>query len=57
MPYLSLHGTDPGDDYPDWLRAIVPTATVDVWAERGHYPHLVEPDSFVRRLAEFDATT
>lgn len=56
VPYLSLHGTDPGDDYSDWLRAVVPSATVDVWAEQGHYPHLTEPDRFVKRLQAFDAT-
>jgi pimeloyl-ACP methyl ester carboxylesterase len=56
VPYLSLHGTDPGEDYPDWLRAIVATSTVEVWPERGHYPHLTEPDRFVRRLRRFDAS-
>jgi len=55
VPYLSLHGMDPGDDYPDWLTAIVPGSTVDVWLEAGHYPHLTEPDRFVHRLAAFDA--
>jgi pimeloyl-ACP methyl ester carboxylesterase len=25
-----------------------------VWADRGHYPHLIEPDRFVERIAEFD---
>ena len=30
VPYLSLHGNDPGEDYPDWLRAIIPTSTVEV---------------------------
>jgi pimeloyl-ACP methyl ester carboxylesterase len=49
-----LHGNDPGVEYPDWLEAIIPTATVDVWAERGHYPHLVEPGRFVDRLVAFD---
>ncbi len=56
VPYLSLHGTDPGDDYSDWLRAIVPSSTVEIWPEQGHYPHLTDPDRFVRRLAELDAT-
>jgi pimeloyl-ACP methyl ester carboxylesterase len=54
VPYLSLHGSDPGDDYPDWLRAIVPGALVEVWPEAGHYPQLTAPDRFVRRLATFD---
>jgi pimeloyl-ACP methyl ester carboxylesterase len=54
VPYLSLHGNDPGVEYPDWLEAIIPTATVDVWAERGHYPHLVERGRFADRLVAFD---
>lgn len=55
VPYLSLHGTDPGDDYPDWLRAIVPSAEVEYWPETGHYPQLTDPDRFVERLATFDS--
>jgi pimeloyl-ACP methyl ester carboxylesterase len=54
VPYLSLHGADPGDDYPDWLEAIVPGAIVEIWPEAGHYPHLTEPERFVARLAGFD---
>ncbi len=56
VPYLSLHGSDPGDDYADWLRAIVPSATVEYWPETGHYPHLTDRDRFVSRLAAFDAS-
>ena len=55
VPYLSLHGTDPGADYGPWLRRLVPTATVEVWPDRGHYPHLVDPARFRTRLAEFEA--
>jgi pimeloyl-ACP methyl ester carboxylesterase len=49
-----LHGTDPGDEYPDWLRAIVPSAEVEYWPETGHYPHLTVGDRFVSRLVRFD---
>jgi pimeloyl-ACP methyl ester carboxylesterase len=56
VPYLSLHGTDPGDDYADWLEAIIPNAIVEYWPETGHYPHLTATDRFVARLAVFDAT-
>ena len=55
VPYLSLHGADPGPGYEAWLTGVIPTAVVEVWPEFGHYPHLVEPDRFVRRLVEFDA--
>jgi pimeloyl-ACP methyl ester carboxylesterase len=54
VPYLSLHGSDPGDDYPDWLSAIVPGAVAEIWPQAGHYPHLTEPERFVRRLVAFD---
>ncbi len=53
VPYLSLHGTDPGLEYAAWLTGLVPTALVEVW-EDGHYPHLVEPDRFVERIEAFD---
>ncbi len=54
VPYLSLHGSETEENYPDWLRAVIPTAEVEVWADQGHYPHLTEPDRFVRRLQAFD---
>jgi pimeloyl-ACP methyl ester carboxylesterase len=54
VPYLSLHGDDPGEDYPDWLTALVPSATVEIWDGLGHYPQLTAPDRFVRRLRGFD---
>jgi pimeloyl-ACP methyl ester carboxylesterase len=52
-PYLALHGTDPGEAYAAWLKSVVPTATLELWSGLGHYPHLVEPDRFVRRVTEF----
>ncbi len=55
VPYLSLHGIDPGPDYAGWLTDLVPTATVEVWPDLGHYPHLCEPDRFLARVAEFEA--
>jgi pimeloyl-ACP methyl ester carboxylesterase len=54
VPYLSLHGSDPGPDYAPWLTRLVPQAQVEVWPDLGHYPHLLAPDRFVARLAEFD---
>jgi pimeloyl-ACP methyl ester carboxylesterase len=54
VPYLSLHGIDPGADYADWLTSRIPTASVEVWPDLGHYPHLVEPDHFVERIRDFD---
>lgn len=55
-PYLSLHGIDPGDGYDGWLTSKLPSATVEVWPDLGHYPHLVEREQFVERLVAFDQT-
>lgn len=55
VPYLSLHGIDPGPDYADWLTSRIPTAAVEVWPDLGHYPHLIEQDRFVQRVRDFDA--
>lgn len=54
VPYLSLHGLDPGPGYDTWLTARIPTATVEVWPDHGHYPHLVDVDRFVDRVLAFD---
>jgi pimeloyl-ACP methyl ester carboxylesterase len=56
VPYLSLHGIDPGDGYAAWLADLVPGAQVEVWPDHGHFPHLVDPDRFLTRLAAFEAT-
>ncbi len=55
VPYLSLHGIDPGPEYVDWMYRLMPTAAIEVWPESGHYPHLVHPARFLTRLAEFEA--
>lgn len=57
VPYLSLHGIDPGPDYSAWLTAKVPSATVEVWPDQGHYPHLIDQDRFVERVKGFDPAT
>jgi pimeloyl-ACP methyl ester carboxylesterase len=56
VPYLALHGSDPGTAYAGWLTRVVPTATVEVWDGLGHYPHLVEPARFVERVGAFEAS-
>jgi pimeloyl-ACP methyl ester carboxylesterase len=54
VPVLSLHGIDPGPGYAAWLTERVPTATVEVWEGHGHYPHLVDRERFLARVASFD---
>lgn len=53
VPYLALFGIDPGDGYAGWLAQRVPGSVVELWADHGHYPHLVDADRFVARLRSF----
>lgn len=54
VPYLALHGLDPGPDYAAWLTSLVPSASVEVWDGLGHHPHRAEPQRFVERVRAFD---
>jgi pimeloyl-ACP methyl ester carboxylesterase len=54
-PYLAIHGIDPGPEYAAWLTGLVPSASVEVWADQGHYPHLVDQQRFLARVAAFEA--
>jgi pimeloyl-ACP methyl ester carboxylesterase len=56
VDYLAIHGIDPGPDYAGWLTRLVPTATVEIWPEHGHYPHLVDSPRFIARLGQFIAS-
>lgn len=51
MPYLHIGDEDSGTAYRRWLGQRLPVATVDVWPNSGHFPHLASPDRFVQRLA------
>ena len=53
-PYLQIDGLPSGDGYAEWLGARIPGAVVEDWGLLGHYPHLVEQNRFVARVAEFD---
>ncbi len=53
VPYLSLHGEDPGPEYRVWLGGVIPQAEVEVWPGSGHYPHLMDPDRFLARVTRF----
>lgn len=54
VPYLAIHGLEPGDDYVDWLHEVLASGTVAEWPETGHYPHLLDPDRFLERLEMFE---
>ncbi|MHB1739428.1 MAG: alpha/beta fold hydrolase [Actinomycetes bacterium] len=53
VPYLAIHGCDPGPGYQQWLTGLLPSATVELWVGDGHYPHLVEPERFAARVTAF----
>lgn len=50
-PYVIVAGAEPDADYRSWLRAMLPQATVIVWPESGHFPHLAHPRDFAQVLA------
>lgn len=56
-PYLAIHGSELPPDYLDWLEARTGPATVEVWSDLGHYPHLVEPERFVARVLGFTGSS
>lgn len=55
VPFLAVHGIDPGPEYETWVRENITGAEFEVWAETGHYPHLVHPVRFLERVRSFDA--
>jgi pimeloyl-ACP methyl ester carboxylesterase len=55
VPYLALHGIDPGPGYAEWLGERIAGSSVEIWPDHGHYPHLVDPRRFVDRIVAFDA--
>ena len=57
VPYLALHGSDPGPGYAEWLQAVMPTAELEVWDGMGHWLHLLDPDRFATRVRSFLAST
>ena len=57
VPYFALHGNDPGTAYTDWLTSAVPTASLEVWDNMGHYPHLVDQGPFLELINDLDPHT
>ena len=55
MPVLILHGTNdpiPAVSATEWQGAF-PNATLHLIARSGHFPHVEQPEEFVRRVNEF----
>jgi pimeloyl-ACP methyl ester carboxylesterase len=51
-PYLALFG-DPISDEEQRLQDLIPDGQVEVWADHGHFPHLVDPERAAHRIAAF----
>jgi len=56
VPYLSIHGSDPGPGYGEWLAELISTSEIEIWDGLGHYPHLVQPERFLRRLESYEVS-
>lgn len=54
VPYLFIHGSDPGAAYRRRIGELLPWAEFEIWPDHGHYPHLVDPERFVRCVVAFD---
>jgi pimeloyl-ACP methyl ester carboxylesterase len=60
VPMLVIWGTrDPivPARHAETVRAVVPSARIEVFPEAGHWPHLDDPDRFCDVLLDFVATT
>lgn len=49
--YMVIAGHDYNPGYTAWLRDALPQATVTVFPDSGHFPHLADPDPFAECLA------
>jgi pimeloyl-ACP methyl ester carboxylesterase len=51
VPYLVVAGDEPPAGYREWLNGLLPQATLSVWPNSGHFPHLAHPARFAESLA------
>lgn len=51
-PYVIVAGSELDAAYEQWLRKVLPQASVSVWPDSGHFPHLANPAAFAKKLAE-----
>jgi pimeloyl-ACP methyl ester carboxylesterase len=51
LPYVIVTGAEPEPDYRSWLADHLPTATITVWPQSSHFPHVAHPGAFAEVLA------
>jgi pimeloyl-ACP methyl ester carboxylesterase len=51
VPYLLIAGAALPPGLAERIASTIPQATVEVWADTGHFPHLAHPRRFADRLA------
>ena len=51
VPYRLILGSELSPDTAAWFGEAAPHATVEVWADSGHFPHIAHPARFAGRLA------
>jgi pimeloyl-ACP methyl ester carboxylesterase len=51
LPYSVIAGHEYEPAYAEWLRRSLPQATVTVYPDSGHFPHLAHPERFAECLA------
>lgn len=57
VPYHVFSGHEPEPAYRQWLADSLPQATMSVWPDSGHFPHLAHPDRFADCLKATTAWT
>ncbi|MEO8898599.1 MAG: alpha/beta hydrolase [Candidatus Dormibacter sp.] len=51
VPYMVIAGHEYDAGYAAWLRDVLPRATLTIFPNGGHFPHLADPDRFADCLA------
>lgn len=55
VPYVVVAGSEPEPAYRAWLAKSLPQATIVVFPDSGHFPHLAHPRRFAESLAATSA--
>jgi pimeloyl-ACP methyl ester carboxylesterase len=55
IPYLFVGGEELHPVYREWMTTMLPNATITVWSDSGHFPHLAHPRRFAACLARTES--